>query len=333
LKPQTYKHFLRFIIVLVFPLYFLSCASFSLTKPNLPYAGNANPDVLSELAQTNPLLVNELGKLPELQDGVSEKEMSALNNIVELYRSDPANFENVFNEMYKVGIPEIRRYCSPLQALFWLAEEGHVKALNNIVVDYSLEKLLDRVWTFETIVFKSKSEVLEIIAGINKEAEKETYLDYLENYNLAEMQLFLFLDYKRNPKMFSRKSRIMIKKAIAMSKIISRWDKFDVVVERLNSPELLDYYERNVISYKYQRGYGEGPGEARRVFRNKYGHCAQISAFTVYILRKGGYEARRYIVADPVLRSPKGNFHRACLFMVKGKKYIMDNGRGRPKVE
>ncbi len=40
--------------------------------------------------------------LPELQGGVSGKKLSALNNIIELFKSDPANFKNAFSEMYIV---------------------------------------------------------------------------------------------------------------------------------------------------------------------------------------------------------------------------------------
>ncbi len=330
MKHQNIWHLLKFITIFVLTLYLSGCASLGPTKPNNPYAGNAHPAVLNKLAQTNPLLVNELGKLPELQDDLSEKEMSALNNIVELYRNYPENFENVFNLMYQVGIPEIRKYCSPLQALFWIAEEGNVIALNDIVIAYSLEKLLNRAWIFKPSMFKSKNELLEIIAGINNDAKKIIYLMDLKYYDLAEMQAFLFIDYKNNPKMFSKKSRTKIEQGIAMGNLKSQWDNFDVVVERLNSPELLDYYERHALRYKYQRGYGEGPAQAKRVFKNKYGHCAQFTAFTVYILQKGGYEAHRYIVANPALKSPRGNYHRACLFMVKGKKYIMDNGSHSP---
>ena len=96
MKHQNIWHLSKFIIIFVLTLYLSGCASLGPTKPNLPYAGNAHPAVLNELAQTNPLFVQELGKLPEIQDGISEKEMSVLNDIVELYRSDQENFDNSF---------------------------------------------------------------------------------------------------------------------------------------------------------------------------------------------------------------------------------------------
>jgi len=104
LTPQTFWHILRFIVILGFPLYFAGCTSLGPSKPNLPYAGNAYPSILTELAQINSLLVHELGNLPELQDGESDSEISALSNIADLYKKDSVNFGNAFNEMYKVGL-------------------------------------------------------------------------------------------------------------------------------------------------------------------------------------------------------------------------------------
>jgi hypothetical protein len=69
-------------------------------------------------------LARELGKLPELQDGVDQDDLEALRVIRTVYRENPKEFDAAFAEMYKVGKPEVRRYCSPLQALYWLAEDG-----------------------------------------------------------------------------------------------------------------------------------------------------------------------------------------------------------------
>jgi len=120
------------LVCIVFLLHFSGCASFDPTKPNTPYSGNPHPAVLNELAQTNLLLVQEFGKLPEIHDGISETEMSVLKGIVELYRNDSTQFDNTFDQMYKVGLPEYRKYCSPLQALFWLAEDGQLGEVKNI---------------------------------------------------------------------------------------------------------------------------------------------------------------------------------------------------------
>ena len=112
------------LIIIFFPVFFLiSCTHLKLTKPNIPFAGSPYPTVLNELANTNSLLANELGKLPELQDGVSPSEETALIKMIEIYYDNQQAFHKAFEEMYKVGKPEIRKYCSPLQALFWAISE------------------------------------------------------------------------------------------------------------------------------------------------------------------------------------------------------------------
>lgn len=250
-------------IIFISALFFLKgCALLGPSVPNQPYAG-PYPEKFEDVKQNNPLLATEFGKLPEIQDGISEIEQVAMNQIIDLYSRDPLTFNKAFKQMYKVGLPEVRKYCTPLQALLWLAQDGKLGPTNNPIQNYTLKSLLDVAWD----------------------------------------DLYSWTD-------------------------TARWNDFHTVVYRLNSPELLDYYERRVISYKYEPGYGEDPGEAWRVFKNKYGHCAQITAFTVYILQKAGYKAYRHLINHPALMSPKGNLHRVCLFIVNGKKYIMDNGRG-----
>lgn len=110
-----------------------------------------------------------------------------------------------------------------------------------------------------------------------------------------------------------------------------KWDDFDTVIDRLNAPQLIDYYQRHVIAYRYRPGHGDDLYEAKNVFADKSGHCAQITAFTVYSLRRSGYTAKMCTIDEPRLRSPKGNNHRVALFDANGKKYVMDNGRTNPK--
>jgi len=123
----------------------ISCAS---TKPNIPYAGKSYPPSLNYIAQKYPQLVMDLGKLPELQDGISADEASTLKQITELYKKNPIAFYEIFLEMYEVGLPNTRKYCSPLQALFWLVEDGKIFTAKKILENYSLEYLLEEAWEF-----------------------------------------------------------------------------------------------------------------------------------------------------------------------------------------
>jgi hypothetical protein len=212
--------------------------------------------------------------------------------------------------------------------LFWLAEDGKLDDAKDILKDYSLQKLLKTAWDFQfEPIHLSEEQIAVIIHNVEDEKMQALFFKYKNDKKYLEK--LIIINYEHQPGIFKRKARLIIKEVKSENKNL-RWEDFNIVTDRLNSPELLDYYERHVIRYKYVYGYGEGPEEARRVFTNKYGHCAQITAFTVYVLQKAGYEARRYIVADRALMSPKGNYHRACLFIVNGDNYIMDNGRAFP---
>ena len=314
------KLFLGFYFVAVF----FGCGA---SKPNTPYPG-PYPSGFNELAHKNPLLAEELGKLPELQDGSFVNENYALVKLIKLYDENPNAFNKVFEEMYLIGIPDVRKYCSPLQALFWLFEDGQLDDAKDILKDYSLQKLLGTAWDFQfEPIHLSEEQISMIIDNTKDKRVQEQFFKHKNDKKYLEK--LIIINYKHQPRIFNRKAQVIIKEVKSENKNL-RWEDFNIVTDRLNSPELLDYYERHVIRYKNVYGYGEGPEEARRVFTNKYGHCAQITAFTVYVLQKAGYEARRYIVANRALMSPKGNYHRACLFIVKGEKYIMDNGRILP---
>jgi len=250
-------------------LILLGCAA---TKPNIsiidekyksPRLAEADQNfleakvILNQISSRNNLLAIELGKLPELQDGVTNREKQALETLLDLYQNNPRTFDDAFSQMYQIGLPEVRRYCSPLQALFWLLEANEY-APEKSSLGYDLQTLLFRAWDF---------------------SEKD------------------------------------------------RWSNFKVVTDRLNAPELINFYERSQFRYsrgpRYSRGfrYNMTPQE---VFFGKTGHCEAITAFTVYCLGKSGYKARLHRVP-----SPTGYYkdHAVTLFEWNGDKYIMDNGR------
>ena len=114
---------IRRILLIVVALTFAGCAT--PTKPNIPYSGPISQ--LDKIAQRNPLLATELRKLPEIQNGVSAEERDALEKIVDLYHKVPDDFDKAFEEMYNEGYPDVRKYCSPLQALLWGYMDGKFK--------------------------------------------------------------------------------------------------------------------------------------------------------------------------------------------------------------
>jgi len=297
------EYYFSSAVLILFLIFLSSCASFGPTKPNIPYAGRQYPSILIELAQKNSLLVQELGKLPELQNGISEKEADALRNIVELYTIDQANFENAFNEMYTIGLPEFRKYCSPLQALFWLAEDNQLSSSNDLIVRYSLEKLLNKAWKSDPLSYRLllDSQIKEVIDGIENKYIRRQYLNDLQNgITYAQLQHGFVSNYRRSKRthmqIFSKKSAKIIKENLLTPKGAPRWEDHNKVIERLNAPELLDFYINSNIRYDHKMPcFHRSP---RSVINEKYGDCDDLAYFGKTVLTKAGYDVFGRIVGD-----------------------------------
>jgi len=291
MKKRIIDH-IPFLTIFSLIVVFLSaCASFGPTKP---YPVIARYPGYAELSVRNKLLADEIGKLPELQDGVSQSEITALETLIKLYNSSPEKFNKVFEEMYQIGLPEVRKYCSPLQALFWLAENGKLNKKNNPLIGYSPKKLLDMAWK-PNLTFPSDmpdEQLFTIINRIKVKKERERYLLGMRNIDRVKLQEILLVDYKIHPKMFTRKARKIMEQSLIYLDPL-RWRDFSTVVERLNAPELLDYYINHTITYKKNRTNSHTP---KHTFSHQWGDCDDVAVFGKYILRKGGYKANiRYV--------------------------------------
>ena len=100
-----------------------------------------------------------------------------------------------------------------------------------------------------------------------------------------------------------------------------RWTDFDEVANRLNSPRLLDWYEKKNFEYKSKRGSNPTSGSARSIFKNKRGNCWDYASFDVVCLRKAGYQAKTIRVNSPT----GGKYHVVCEFVENEQEFIIDN--------
>jgi len=139
-RANAIKHLTVWVFISLALACLCRCASFGPTSPNPVYQGPYPPKHY-ELLHKNPPLAQELGKLPEIQDGISDSEASGLEQLFDLYDKEPERFDAAFEQMYAVGKPEVRKFCTPLQALFWLAEDGELHNAAEILASFSLEKL------------------------------------------------------------------------------------------------------------------------------------------------------------------------------------------------
>ena len=88
-------------------------------------------------------------------------------------------------------------------------------------------------------IFMTDEQISEIIDEIKDERRKRQYLEDIQPVGKAAIQGLFIYDYKREPGIFSKKAQNILKQTLN-----TRWEKFNVVVDRLNAPELVDYYER-----------------------------------------------------------------------------------------
>lgn len=133
--------FLGFLISL--PLLLLTCAPITETqKASLTPAGEEVEKELTDLSKVNPVLVEELRRLPELRTRISDKGVLALNRVVTFYTHspNPDKVKQIFDRILSIGKKECRKFSAPLQALFWLAEGKELPLNENPLIKYSQEK-------------------------------------------------------------------------------------------------------------------------------------------------------------------------------------------------
>lgn len=238
----------------------LSAEPKQLTLQPLPDETQA---LFQRLYALNPALAFEVGKLPEFQGTIGEKTTLSLIRFTDLIANASLEEKTKLVEILKVGKADFRRYCAPLQAVFWLLEKDERNRLQ-----YPIETIITYAWDF-------------------------TDQD--------------------------------------------RWSDYQTVTERLNSPLLLKIYEENNFRYKSKRGSNPKYGYSKGIFKTKVGNCQDYTAFSVFCLKKAGYEAKAIKVVSPT----GAPFHIVCEYKDKdGQVYIMDvdcwpctSGRGIVKKE
>jgi len=287
------KNFIRLFISICFIAFLFGCVTTKPVKPNNPYQG-PYPVKFNKISDRNPLLAEEIGKLPELQDGISEKENIALLQLVKLYEMHPLKFDDAFDEMYTIGLPGIRKYCTPLQALFWLVEIESFYEVASQIKDYKLRNLLSVAWKFQKKTFEideldiSEEQASHIISSIDKD------IIWYAKHQKSPIHTLLYC-YNRTPNAipikFRKEIENMPKIKLALDqfkKHRKRWEETNLVIERLNAPALFDYYVNKNIIYKHIfPAYHRPP---TYVIKEKFGDCDDLAYFGKIVLSKAGYD-------------------------------------------
>lgn len=277
------------VVVMASFLLLIGCVTASgPTKPNITYSG-PYPERFSIIQQANPVLATELGKLPEIQDGIDAADEKALNTIVDLYQGNRTKFDQMFTEMYEEGRPEVRKYNSPLQAFYWILSDYDESYAKKLISKYSSKELLQFGWNFSKNARESwyRREVIKL----RNTCKNERVCDKLPA-NINDYVSVIILA-KRHPESFSYKfgsEEFPDFQKSYLRKQESRWGNFDVVADRLNSPELVSFYIKSGFSYRNNDLYASK--KPLEVFEDKGGVCRHWAAFATYVLEIAGYDVK-----------------------------------------
>ena len=300
-------------------LFLTACVTTS--EPNVAYQG-PYPEKFSIIQQANPLLAQEIGKLPEIQDGISDEDERVLNSIVDLYQESQKQFDNMFAEMQEAGRVETRKFITPLQAFFWIVSDYGKHTSRSVISNYSIGELLKIAWIFSTkpmtAWFRLETNKIaascigaDICAKVNeRNSDVITILSLYREFRSSFSYEFDRSNFEDFAKRFSKQQE-------------KRWREFLTVTDRLNSPELIDIYQRWTFTYRYYVGIGRSDKD---VFKTKSANCVDTSVFARNLLRKSGYFAGTVTV-----KSNDPANHRIAYYKDGGKFFVIDNGRRRKK--
>ena len=240
------------------------------------------------------------------------------NRFLIYYFSKP--FLDKSDKIYIIGIPEYRKYCTALEAFFWLIVDGKTDIAIKILTDYSLSDLLDASWNYTSNFFDCDDRIMPVVESIKDNQLKLEYLNDLKQKNYERIQVGLFSDYFINRDIFTQNGQKQIESALRYVKKNERWGSPKIILDRLNAPVLLDYYINHQITYSF-----DIPGFHRSystVLQTKVGDCDDLAFLGKIALKRSGYDVFGRIVSNSTrnchiglgVRLPNGSFLLAVHF-------------------
>jgi len=265
-----------------------------LKEPN-KHAQKMFDEYMSAIGKNNPELERELKKLPDFQN-IELRDVEGLEDIIAAAKTEN---KSAFDLMLNEGIKDKRKYCSPLEALLWIAydrefnDAGLIDDDNFSFKKFSIDKLTKEGWLYTT---ESNGPIYE--------RGKKSGSD---NHNA---------------------------KPISTACQSDRWKNLDEVADRLNSPTLITKYMIDNIAYDPQKWEAfertrrpQGARTPIQTFNNKIGACMDQSSLVLYFLKQNGWVYNDF-------ESNKTNsacilhagYHFTCLYIQDNKFYVIDVG-------
>jgi hypothetical protein len=203
-------------------------------------------------------------------------------------------------------------------------------------VDRTLALEAGRVPAFQKNIKEKESLALARFTELLGTAtpEQKTNLESLLNIGLKDSRRYSSVleaifwtleknDYDRNKQLLGFPLGKLLDKSWDFSDK-SRWGDYETVTDRLNAPEVVNYYQRIRLVY-VSRGVGtrEGLiGHPRDLFVSGTGNCYDHSELAVYCLKKASYKTS--VVG---VHPSQAHMHVVCRYEANGKSYFIDNGR------
>lgn len=122
---------------------------------------------MKKLKTVYPELYDELLKLPELKEN-TDKNKNAAEQIARLGLS--GKYKSAFESILNEGLKDKRKYCTPLEALLWLAYDKNFEK-SNPLDNFDLSSLIRDAWTYtntsKNFLSKSWSDFNEVADRLN----------------------------------------------------------------------------------------------------------------------------------------------------------------------
>jgi hypothetical protein len=176
--------------------------------------------------------------------------------------------------MYKEGNPEKRKFCTPLQALFWLSGKVQFSKQNNPLLNYDLESFLNKAWGVHGVVLLEE-DVKKILTKRVYVQDKKEIKSVLSTLS-ADSSIFRNKSFRDD--------------------VRDNWSNFEEVTDRLNSPRLIFKYVKPNLYFPTTLRYTSGMESPYKrspyqTFKSKTGNCGIQALFVDYCLKKAGYDS------------------------------------------
>ncbi|WP_155325123.1 hypothetical protein [Desulfosarcina ovata] len=249
--------------------------------------------LLNVISCKNRKFAYEIGKIPELLDGISKDEIMAIKRLVYCYLDNELVFDRIFQEMYAIGLPEDRKYCSTLQAFLWLFIDKNYDEIEDLLYNYSTESLLYKAWVLENNMhyhrwcWRTQQAHALFHSCTDSDLKKKIVNYYKKNKGAVD---YIISMVEKVPEKFGH---TYIAYESVLIKQQNRWNNHKIVYDRLNAPELIHFFIYN--NYFYEPNEYSTP---KKTFYSKYGNSKALAELGKLLLDKSGYKTFFITIKD-----------------------------------